>query len=472
MSFTLSQYLQMSASSQLQMAPQSTLISSQHQQQAQQQQVVSNHHHHLLHHSSSGQNLLGSGQQQQHTQQNPLNNTHHHNNQDSNMSTGSSHSDKEMETAALSGIVTTTTTTTTQEKLPKTPVERKRKRKAPDDNSGGPGGGGGGSGTIVLGGRGNSGDGQQHPAKGPRVSIPHSNDNKKINEYFHSKHATTSPMRQLSTGSTVSAGGTTVTDNTGKSPSPQHTSYMMYPPSPQPPISGHPGQTAPPEFFKSRNASNIVPPTASQLLQPLAPLQPPSSTASLNHLQQTVGNIVGAAPSTPVTAGGVVTSGTVNSNSTTVNQHVTTVGVISGGGGHQATQNQNNVTHIPPPLPPPPVMVSKSVQTELSLTDMEGLYSDSETSKNKVDELTRQSDEQKCQIATHLKVIEQHKSHINKCIEVVKKLLKQKSNIEKKEARQRCMQNRLRLGQFVTQRVGATFQENWTDGYAFQELAK
>merc|ERR1719189_2127227 len=34
------------------------------------------------------------------------------------------------------------------------------------------------------------------------------------------------------------------------------------------------------------------------------------------------------------------------------------------------------------------------------------------------------------------------------------------------------MQNRLRLGQFVTKRAGAIFQENWTDGYAFQELAK
>lgn len=75
-------------------------------------------------------------------------------------------------------------------------------------------------------------------------------------------------------------------------------------------------------------------------------------------------------------------------------------------------------------------------------------------------------------MAAQQKVIEQHKSHINKCIDVVKKLLKEKSNIEKKEARQKCMQNRLRLGQFVTQRVGATFQENWTDGYAFQELAR
>ena len=117
-------------------------------------------------------------------------------------------------------------------------------------------------------------------------------------------------------------------------------------------------------------------------------------------------------------------------------------------------------------------MVSKSVQTDLTQNDITERDTDLDTSKTRVDELTRLSDEQKCQISAHQKVIEQHKSHINKCIDVVKKLLKQKSNIEKKEARQKCMQNRLRLGQFVTQRVGATFQENWTDGYAFQELAK
>jgi tousled-like kinase len=76
------------------------------------------------------------------------------------------------------------------------------------------------------------------------------------------------------------------------------------------------------------------------------------------------------------------------------------------------------------------------------------------------------------QLAAQTKAVEQQKAHTNKCIDVVKKLLKEKSNIEKKEARQRCMQNRLRLGQFVTQRVGATFQENWTDGYAFQELSR
>ena len=127
-----------------------------------------------------------------------------------------------------------------------------------------------------------------------------------------------------------------------------------------------------------------------------------------------------------------------------------------------------------PPPPPPPVLakVSISTQTDLSYLEIQERDSDFELSKTKVDELTRSSEEQKGQISAHQKVIDQHKNHINKCIDVVKKLLKEKSNIEKKEARQKCMQNRLRLGQFVTQRVGATFQENWTDGYAFQELTR
>lgn len=125
-----------------------------------------------------------------------------------------------------------------------------------------------------------------------------------------------------------------------------------------------------------------------------------------------------------------------------------------------------------PPPPPQPVKVSTSTQTDLSYLEIQERDSDFELSKTKVDDLTRSSEEQKGQITAHQKVIEQHKNHINKCIDVVKKLLKEKSNIEKKEARQKCMQNRLRLGQFVTQRVGATFQENWTDGYAFQELTR
>ncbi|XP_045490906.1 serine/threonine-protein kinase tousled-like 2 isoform X5 [Colias croceus] len=116
------------------------------------------------------------------------------------------------------------------------------------------------------------------------------------------------------------------------------------------------------------------------------------------------------------------------------------------------------------------------VQTELTCQRIQELEtqasSDLELRNNRIEELTRSNEELKHQVQAQSKAIDQHKSHINKCIDVVKKLLNEKSTIEKKEARQRCMQNRLRLGQFVTQRVGATFQENWTDGYAFQELTR
>lgn len=46
------------------------------------------------------------------------------------------------------------------------------------------------------------------------------------------------------------------------------------------------------------------------------------------------------------------------------------------------------------------------------------------------------------------------------------------SKIEKVNVRQKSVENRLRLGHFQTVRQGATFVENWVDGYAFQELLK
>ena len=61
-------------------------------------------------------------------------------------------------------------------------------------------------------------------------------------------------------------------------------------------------------------------------------------------------------------------------------------------------------------------------------------------------------------------------SVVRNIIRVLKLTLQ--SNLEKKTARQKCMENRLRLGQFVTQRQGASFVENWVDGYAFSDLIK
>ncbi len=93
-----------------------------------------------------------------------------------------------------------------------------------------------------------------------------------------------------------------------------------------------------------------------------------------------------------------------------------------------------------------------------------------ESKENRIDDLQRINEEMTRQLTKSQKEIDSQKSTVAKCLNVIKELLIEKSTIERKEARSKVMQNRLRLGQFVTQRVGASFQENWTDGYAFQVM--
>lgn len=123
--------------------------------------------------------------------------------------------------------------------------------------------------------------------------------------------------------------------------------------------------------------------------------------------------------------------------------------------------------------PRPPLLnvqrQAKVQQTDLTASQIDDLENRStaemEEKVTKIDELTRR-------LTATQKTVDTQKDTISRCLTVVKELLIEKSSIERKDARTKCMSNRLRLGQFVTQRVGANFQENWTDGYAFQELAK
>ena len=120
--------------------------------------------------------------------------------------------------------------------------------------------------------------------------------------------------------------------------------------------------------------------------------------------------------------------------------------------------------------------VCKSVQTDVTIRSLRDeqtkSVSDIEERDGKIDELTRGSEELKRQSAQQGKVIDKQKEQLAKSVDVTKQLLVEKSQMEKKAARQKCMQNRLRLGQFVTQRQGASFVENWVDGHAFTELNK
>jgi len=121
-------------------------------------------------------------------------------------------------------------------------------------------------------------------------------------------------------------------------------------------------------------------------------------------------------------------------------------------------------------------LISRAVQTDLTcklLTELETKSAvDLEEKETKIDDLQRNADELKRQVNVHQKTIDKQRDQLQKSTEVTKKLLIDKSMMEKKACRQKCMQNRLRLGQFVTQRQGASFVENWNDGHAFTELIK
>lgn len=118
------------------------------------------------------------------------------------------------------------------------------------------------------------------------------------------------------------------------------------------------------------------------------------------------------------------------------------------------------------------ISIDKEIQTELGMTKLRDLDTRSAAQDSKLESLQRTKDDLDREVQEHRKKINKQKEQLDRCIDVTKQLLIDKSQLEKKAARQRCMQNRLRLGQFVTQRQGASFVENWVDGYAFSELLK
>uniref|UniRef100_A0A4W3I752 non-specific serine/threonine protein kinase n=1 Tax=Callorhinchus milii TaxID=7868 RepID=A0A4W3I752_CALMI len=97
---------------------------------------------------------------------------------------------------------------------------------------------------------------------------------------------------------------------------------------------------------------------------------------------------------------------------------------------------------------------------------------DLEKKEGRIDDLLRANCDLRRQIDEQQKLLEKYKERLNKCMTMSKKLLIEKSKQEKQASREKSMQDRLRLGHFTTVRHGASFTEQWTDGYAFQNLVK
>uniref|UniRef100_A0A3P8ZMT5 non-specific serine/threonine protein kinase n=1 Tax=Esox lucius TaxID=8010 RepID=A0A3P8ZMT5_ESOLU len=116
------------------------------------------------------------------------------------------------------------------------------------------------------------------------------------------------------------------------------------------------------------------------------------------------------------------------------------------------------------------------VESDLTLDKLMALEnnktSDLEKKEGRIDDLLRANCDLRRQIDEQQKALERYKERLNKCVTMSKKLLIEKSKQEKRACRDKSMQDRLRLGHFTTVRHGASFNEQWTDGYAFQNLIK
>uniref|UniRef100_A0A7N6BTI4 non-specific serine/threonine protein kinase n=1 Tax=Anabas testudineus TaxID=64144 RepID=A0A7N6BTI4_ANATE len=118
----------------------------------------------------------------------------------------------------------------------------------------------------------------------------------------------------------------------------------------------------------------------------------------------------------------------------------------------------------------------KATQSELTLLKLtaleKGKNSDLEKKEGRIDDLLRANCDLRRQVDEQQKMLERYKERLNKCVTMSKKLLIEKSKQEKMACRDKSMQDRLRLGHFTTVRHGASFTEQWTDGFAFQNLIK
>ncbi|KAK9395749.1 serine/threonine-protein kinase tousled-like 2 [Crotalus adamanteus] len=137
---------------------------------------------------------------------------------------------------------------------------------------------------------------------------------------------------------------------------------------------------------------------------------------------------------------------------------------VSGNTEHSCTsQKQISIQH-------------KQTQSDLTMEKLSALEnsknSDLEKKEGRIDDLLRANCDLRRQVDEQQKVLEKYKERLNRCVTMSKKLLIEKSKQEKMACRDKSMQDRLRLGHFATVRHGASYTEQWTDGYAFQNLIK
>uniref|UniRef100_A0A158Q729 Protein kinase domain-containing protein n=1 Tax=Elaeophora elaphi TaxID=1147741 RepID=A0A158Q729_9BILA len=112
-----------------------------------------------------------------------------------------------------------------------------------------------------------------------------------------------------------------------------------------------------------------------------------------------------------------------------------------------------------------PRMDSQAQTDELSLIDAAEMRSELSKKDSIIEDMRRTIEELKQQI------IKRDRS-MDACKETIRKLLIEQSTMERKQAKAKCMEDCLRIGQFKPTRHREEFREMWADGWAFEEINK
>ncbi|KRY31890.1 Serine/threonine-protein kinase tousled-like 1, partial [Trichinella spiralis] len=133
---------------------------------------------------------------------------------------------------------------------------------------------------------------------------------------------------------------------------------------------------------------------------------------------------------------------------------------------HFAMSVGNNVSdNISPPLNLAYQETGVSTQTDLTMQHLNDQVRVLKDQEHMICELNARLNHQ-------MQRLSDAEARMEKCKEIEKKLLIQQSVMERKQRREKCMEDRLRLGQFVSERRGTQFEDIWSEGYAFLEMKK
>uniref|UniRef100_A0A915BUT1 Protein kinase domain-containing protein n=1 Tax=Parascaris univalens TaxID=6257 RepID=A0A915BUT1_PARUN len=130
---------------------------------------------------------------------------------------------------------------------------------------------------------------------------------------------------------------------------------------------------------------------------------------------------------------------------------------------HLAVYTSSDSNQSPPQAARP--KCDSEVQTDEAWTASEDARAELSKKDRIIEEMQRVVDDLKQQAIKKDRRVEA-------CKETIKRLLIQQSTMERKQAKAKCMEDCLRIGQFKPTRHREEFREMWSDGWAFEEITK